>query len=170
MTMKIIGAFLIISGCAGVGFALSQNFRREEQALEALNQCLEWMICEMNYRMPPLASLFYGAANVCKGAVSQTMERFAQELEHQLTPDIGLCMQAAISAVPNLPEKAAEHFLSLGTSLGQFDLEGQIDRLEAASAKCKQAMQRMNKGRDVRIRNYQTLGICAGVALVIIFL
>lgn len=170
MTIKILGAFLIIAGSAGVGYALSRNCRREEQALGELVRCLEWMICEMNYRMPPLASLFRGAADVCKGAVSQTMGQFAYELERQLTPNVDACMYAAIAAVPNLPEKTAEHLRSLGTSLGQFDLEGQIDRLQAASVLCKQDLQRMSNGRETRLRNYQTLGICAGVALVIIFI
>lgn len=170
MTIRILGAFLIIVGCTGVGYALSRNYRREEQAMEELVQCLEWMICEMGYRMPPLASLFRGAANVCKGVVSETMEQLAYELEQQLTPNVGACMYAAIAAVPNLPEKPANHLRSLGTSLGQFDLEGQINRLEAAAALCKQDLQRMSSGREARLRNYQTLGICAGVALVIIFI
>lgn len=170
MTIRILGAFLIMSGCTGVGYAMSRSFRREEQEMEDLVKCLEWMICEMNYRMPPLASLFRAAADMCNGTVSQTMERFAQELEQQLTPNAGICMQVAIAAVPNLPEKVAGHLRSLGTSLGQFDVEGQLDRLEAASVLCKQDLRHMSSGRDTRIRNYQTLGICAGVVLVIIFI
>lgn len=170
MTIRILGAILIISGCTGVGYALSRNYRREERAMEDLVQCLEWMMCEMNYRMPPLAALFRGAAEVCKGTVSQTMGQMAYELEQQLTPNIGACMHAAIAAVPNLPEKPGDHLRALGTSLGHFDLEGQIDRLQAASILCKQELKRMSNERETRLRNYQTLGICAGVALVIILL
>lgn len=170
MTIRVLGAFLIIAGCAGVGCALARNYRREEQAMGELVQCLEWMICEMNYRMPPLASLFRGAADVCKGAVSQTMRQLANELDQQLTPNVDACMYAAITAVPNLPERPAAHLRALGTSLGHFGLEGQINRLQAASVLCKQDLQRMSSGRETRLRNYQTLGICAGVALVIIFI
>lgn len=170
MTIRILGALLILGGCTGVGFALSRNYRREEQAMEELLQCLEWMICEMSYRMPPLALLFRGASGMCKGKVSQVMERFAYELEQQITPNVCVCMNAAIATVPNLPEKPAEHLRMLGTSLGQFDLQGQIERLESASTLCKQDLQRISNGREERIRNYQTFGICAGVILVIIFI
>ena len=170
MTIKILGAILIIAGCAGVGYSLARNYRREEQAMGELVQCLDWMICEMNYRMPPLAALFRGASDVSKGPISQALGKMAFELEQQLTPNVEACMHAAIAAVPNLPEKPADHLRSLGTSLGQFDLEGQIDRLQAASVLCKQDLQSMGSGRETRLRNYQTLGICAGVALVIILL
>ena len=170
MTVKILGAFLIILGCGGVGFAICQSYRRDEQAMEQLQQSLEWMVWELNYRMPPLATLCRGAADVSKGTVSQVLRQLASELEQQLTPDASTCMTAAIATVPNLPGKAAEHLKALGTILGRFDLQGQISGLEAAAALCKRDLQNMGNGRELRMRNYQTLGLCAGAALVIIFL
>ena len=170
MTMKILGAFMTIAGCTAVGYALSQNLRREERAMGELVECLEWMICEMNYRMPALSSLFQGAANVCKGAVSKTLKRFAYELDQQANPCASVCMYAAVSAVSDLPERTAHHLCSLGTSLGQFDLDGQINRFEAASVLCRNELQKISSDRETRTRNYQTLSICAGVALVIIFI
>lgn len=170
MTIRILGALLIVSGCTGVGYAMSYCFRREEQAMEDLVKCLEWMVCEMNYRMPPLAALFLDAANMSKGTLSQTMERFAVELQQQVSPNPAICMYTAIAAVPTLPERVSAHLQTLATNLGYFDLEGQLDRLEAAVSMCRQDLHRMSSGKEIRMRNYQTLGLCAGVALVIIFI
>lgn len=169
MTIKIIGAILIIASCGGLGFSMCQNHRREEQAIEQLAQSLDWMVWELNYRMPPLAALCRGAAEAGRGAVSQVLQQLAYELDSQLTPDISACMTAAIAAVPRLPEKAAAHLKTVGTSLGRFDLQGQISALEMAAALCKRDLQHMSSGREIRMRNYQTLGLCTGAALVILF-
>lgn len=168
--IQIVGALLVICGCAGVGYALSYHLRREEKSLEELQQCLDWMICEMNYQMPPLSHLFRGAAGTCKGVLSQFMECFAQELEHHTFPNVNECMERTLSTMTNIPEKTVANLKTLGTSLGQFDLDGQLDRLQACSALCKQDLARMKLDQDVRIRNNQTLSICAGVVLVIILL
>lgn len=170
MTLKILGAVLIITGCGGVGFAICMSYRREEQALEQLSQSIEWMIWELNYRMPPLAVLCRGAADAGQGAISQVLEQLALELDQQVTPDARTCMNVAIATVANLPEKAEKLLRILGTSLGRFDLQGQISGLEAVGELCKHDLQNMGNGRDMRMRNYQTLGLCAGAALVILFL
>ncbi len=169
MTIKIFGAILIIASCGGLGFSLCQNHRREEQAVEQLAQSLDWMVWELNYRMPPLAALCRGAAEAGKGTVSQVLQQLANELDSQLTPDISACMSAAIASVPRLPERATEHLKALGTSIGRFDLQGQISALESAAALCKRDLQHMSSCREMRMRNYQTLGLCAGAALVILF-
>ena len=170
MTVKIMGALLIILGSGGVGLALSANDRRQEQAMRDLHQCLQWMAWELSYRRPSLAGLSRGAAQCCPGVVGQVLDRFAAELDQQLLPDPGICMNAALCAVKNIPKCAAFHLSQLGSTLGRFDLENQIRSLEAAEALCKQELEHMRSGMDVRIRNYRTLSLCAGTALVIILL
>ncbi len=168
--VKLLGAVCIIAGCGGVGFSMCCNYRKQEQAMQQLLRGLEWMILELNYRMPPLAALCRGAAAEINGTVGQVFLQFADELDHQLTPDVSTCMAAAISATARVPEAVKGHLWALGTSLGRFDLQGQICGLEAAAALCKRDLQLMSSGRDVRLRNYQTLGLCAGAALVILFI
>lgn len=170
MIIRIFGAFLIIGGCTGVGFAVSGNYRRQERAMEELLRCLQWMSCELNYRIPPLPVLCRSASEICQGPVSKVMLQLADELDRQLTPDVATCIHAALSAVPGIPDKAEAHLRRLGKSLGRFDLQEQIASLEAAMAGCRQELETISGNREVQTRNYQTLGLCAGAALVIIFL
>ena len=57
----------------------------------------------------------------------------------------------------------------MGSSLGRFDLEGQLQGLESVRIYCREQLDELSKDRDVRLRSYQTLGLCAGAALAILF-
>ena len=63
-----------------------------------------------------------------------------------------------------------ELLLELGRGLGSFDLNGQLRGIEAVRRQAIEALQESVNDRDVRIRSYQTLGLCAGAALAILLL
>ena len=170
MSTKIFGAVLIIAGCGGVGFALSGNYLRQERALEQLLKCLQWMHCQLEYAMPPLAQLCRGAAKACTGPISMVMAHFSEALDQQQSSEVSACMATAILAVKTLPESAAIHLDDLGTSLGQFDLQGQLSGLESAITKCRNELETIRSGKENRTRTYRTLGLCAGAALVILLI
>ena len=170
MSIKIIGAALIIAGCGGVGFSMAASHRKEEKALRQLIRALDYMGCELQYRLTPLPELCRCAASESGGAVSQALINLASELESQVSPDAPSCMNAALSRTAGLPSAARKNLQLLGTSLGQFDLQGQLTGLEAARKHCRRELEELSRDRDVRLRSYQTLGLCAGSALAILFL
>lgn len=170
MNVKLVGAALIIAGCGGVGFSMAAAHRREEKALRQLIRALDYMGCELQYRLTPLPELCRCAAAESGGAVSQALVNLASELEAQVAPDAASCMNAALSKIQHLPQAARKNLLALGSSLGQFDLQGQLTGLEAARKQCRRELDELSKNRDVRLRSYQTLGLCAGSALAILFL
>ncbi len=59
---------------------------------------------------------------------------------------------------------------TLSYSLGKFDLEGQLQGLEAAKADCQRRLQNMEQGKESRLRSYRALGLCGGAALAILLL
>jgi hypothetical protein len=58
----------------------------------------------------------------------------------------------------------------LGTSLGRYDLQGQLNGIESVRIRCRSDLEELERNRDVRLRSYQRLGLCAGCALAILFL
>ena len=170
MNIKLVGAALIVAGCAGVGFSMAAAHRREEKALRQLIRALDYMGCELQYRLTPLPELCRCAAAESGGAVSQLLVNLAAELDAQVAPDAASCMNAALSKTQHLPQMSRKNLLMLGSSLGQFDLQGQLTGLEAARKQCRRELDELSKNRDVRLRSYQTLGLCAGSALAILFL
>ena len=69
MTIKLMGAILVFTGCGGFGFAMASAHRREEQALGQLMLALEFMECDLSCRLTPLPQLCYSAANTASGQV-----------------------------------------------------------------------------------------------------
>ena len=78
-------------------------------------------------------------------------------------------MYAVLSKLENLPKSTAEALGLLGKSLGRFDLNGQLLGVESVRSYCRRELGSLEAGRDQRIRGYQTLGVCAGAALAILF-
>lgn len=170
MSLKFLGAVLIILGCGGFGFLVTASYKREELALRHLIGVLDFMQCELQYRMTPLPDLCRQAGKENKNSIGHYMTVLASELESQVSPDVSSCMNAALACVYNLPNRVQRAFELMGTSLGRFDAEGQIRGLESVRAFCRAELDAMAVNRDVRLRSYQTLGLCMGAALAILFI
>ena len=170
MTVKLIGAVLVFTGCGGFGFSMAAAHRREEQALRQLLAALEYMECDLSCRLTPLPQLCRAASNAVTGPVHTFLLRLEEELNAQTAPDAACCVQTVTAQLPGLPPRLSAHLLELGTCLGRFDLPGQLRGLRSAQQRCHMTLEELRINRDVRLRSYQTLGLCAGAALAILFL
>lgn len=136
------------------------------QLLDVLN----FMECELQYRLTPLPELCRQAGTAARGTVREVLLCFVGELESQIAPDAGSCMRAAVACEKDVPESIRNIFLQMGQTLGHFDLPGQMQDLEAAKEACQSRLNALSQNREERLRGYQTLGLCAGAALVILFI
>ena len=168
--MKWIGAVLIILGCGGFGFSLAAGHRSAENGLRQLTSALDFMECELRYRMTPLPILCKNAGTERNGAVRAVLLQLAAELDAQVTPEVSSCMDAALNHVGDMPKQVLSVFLELGQTLGRFDLNGQLKGLNSARQRCRRELDILTANRDIRLRSYQTLGLCAGAALAILFI
>jgi len=170
MTLKWIGALVVLFGCGGFGFFLAAQYRMEERNLRQLIAALDYMECELEYRLTSLPELCRKTASVSTGTVRRILEALHRELERQIAPDAACCMDAALRSCGNLSAEMEKLFLQLGKTMGQFDLPGQLRGLAGIRRECCQVLNRITENRDSRVRSYQTLGLCAGAALAILFL
>ena len=139
MTIRIVGAALLILGCGSVGFQMAAAHMREERILRQLLRLLDYMECELQYHLTPLPELCRQAAEQEAGVLKGVFLRLAEELDNQM-------------------------------SLGKFDLQGQIRGLEGLRGECRRELKMLEAGRASRLREYKTLGLCAGAALAILFI
>lgn len=169
MNIKWIGAALIICGCGLTGFSMSAAYRREEQDLRQMLAALDYMTCELQYHASPLPELCRHAGTERRGCVSKLFLNLANELESQVSPDVQSCLAVAAATAGALPKRIQEAVCILGSSLGRFDLEGQLQGLDTVRSYCRKQLEEMSVGKETRLRSYQTLGLCAGAALAILF-
>lgn len=168
MMLKIIGSALIVFGCGGFGFVLASAHRREVRILRNLITSLSYMKCELQFQKTPLPQLCRKTATCTGGPVGKYFAALAHELESQVCPDVRSCSIHALSSSKDLPASVRDGILKLSDTLGAFDLKGQLDGLEYAGSQAEQALKNLLQNQDQRLRNYQTLGLCAGAALAIL--
>ena len=169
MSIKLIGAAFIICSCGLVGFKFSAACRAEEHDLRQLISALDYMVCELSYRRSALPDLCSLVGKERNGTVGRLFRNLAKELNTQVAPDVQSCLAAAAATSGALSRKVQQAVCIMGSSLGRFDLDGQIQGLESVRTYCREQLNEMSKDRDIRLRSYQTLGLCAGAALAILF-
>lgn len=170
MPIKYIGAVLVFLSSGAFGFVLAANCRKEERHLSELTRLLENMQNELEYRLTPLPQICTSLASDASGVLKKVFAQLSRELDDQIAPDAATCMQAAILSVKELPNSIKNVLLALGNSLGRYDLEGQMREISAVKQQCDAKIAHMRDNLDVRLRSYQTLGLCAGAGLAILFL
>ena len=169
MNMKIIGVVLIIASCGMFGFMRGINLKREIKALHDLVGILNFMECELNFKLTPLPKLCRDCASHGQ-SLDNLFLTLADELENQIAPDVSTCMKASIGKCGYQSSALLPFLLELGHSFGKFDLQGQLTGIKTVRQSCEKELEVLDSGKLLRIRNYQTLGICAGAALAIILL
>ena len=170
MSIKWIGAVMVIACCGWFGFSMAAAHRREESTLRKLIGVLDYIECELQYHLTPLPELCRQAASETTGVIRAVFTVLATELDDQISPDVGSCMDAVLARIHEIPKITKYCLQLLGKSLGRFDLQGQLSGLSGVRQQCRQELQSMCVNKEVRLRSYQTLGLCAGAALVILFI
>lgn len=170
MYFKVIGAVLIFAGCGSFGYKVARAHMRELNTLRQLASLLDYMGCELQYRATPLPDLCRQAAGEAEGSLQKVFLTLSHALEDRLSPNVADCMDNALQNAGDLPSKSKDALAQLGSSFGRFDIDGQLKGLEAVRQSCRTMIDELERDKDTRLRGYQTLGLCAGAALAILFI
>lgn len=170
MGYELLGASLIVGGCGSFGICLGAAARREVKELEGLLRVLDLMENQLQYRLTPLPELCRMAGKEASGTVGRVFAALARELDRQTAPEVAGCMNAALREQAGLSPEVGRALGALGRDLGRFDLPGQLRGLERARSRCGKRLEEVRNNRLARLREYRTLGLCAGAALAILLL
>ena len=166
--IRILGAVAVIAGCSSFGFSLAAAARRECGHLRCLIRAIQHMQWELKYRMTELPELCRLAGENCSGAVSDIFGEMAEKLHRREVIDVSAAFLSEVNR-RELPRKVRWNLRQLAQCLGRYDLEGQLQGLEAVRQQCRADLNALESDRAERMRSYQTLAVCAGTALVILF-
>lgn len=169
MTLKLLGAVLIILSCSGFGFYIAAAHKKEVYYLQKLITVIEFMEWELEYRLTPLPQLCSNVAEKTKRTFSEVFQNLSKELTYQIAPNAATCMRSALAEQKNIPEQTAQYMHMMGESLGEYNVEGQLKSLEQLRLLIQKKLDELTENQTQRLRCYQTLGVCAGAALAILF-
>ena len=169
MMVRMVGAGILVVGCGGFGCLLGYHYRREEQMLRWLLAAMQEMQWELKYRITPLPDLCRVAADASGGKIRELFLTLERELRSCSVSEISGCINGMLTGM-EIPSRCRHCLKNLGSSLGRFDLEGQIQGLQSACGQCRQYIGQLRENRSDRLRSYQTLALCAGFGLAIILI
>ena len=168
MTIRVLGAGLLMAGCWGFGWSISASHRAEVRMLRQLLAATQEMEWELRYRLTTVPALCRLAAGKTGGPVQDIFRELGQALDSCAVSEVSGCMNGLLSKSP-VPRRVNQCLKELGETLGRFDLESQLLGLQALSHRCRELLGETEANAAERMRTYQTLALCAGAALVILF-
>lgn len=169
MNLKIIGGICIIVACGGCGFLLATQYSQKIRQFQNLVSLLYFLECELQYRHTPLPQLCMEGSRQISGKISRVFLLLSNELDAQITPNVYRCMHAAIEKSDISDNFIRAHLEDLGNNLGRFDIDGQVTELQRIRTNCERTLLELSNNKSNRLRSYQTLGLCAGAAIAILF-
>lgn len=170
MHMKWIGIILIIAGCGSCGFYVAATEKSEIRMLKQLIRAISFMESELRYNLKKLPEICNETAKISGGVIRDIFRSLAKSLEFQMEPDAASCMINAIENTRGIPRRIRFYLIQLGRTLGRFDLIGQLSELEHLAESCNNELKLLTHEQGTRLRGYQTLALCTGVAVAILLL
>ena len=167
-----MGAVLVIAACGGFGVSLSAGHRRQERLLRQLLRALHTMRWEQQYRLTPLPELFAALGEGTEPVTAAFFRGCAamMEADRALPPQLVLGRAMEQTTSLQWSARTRETVRNLAFSLGKFDLGGQVRAIELAQERLRAELAEVQAGSRARCRSYETIGICAWLALAVILL
>ena len=151
--IRYIGAFCIVAACGACGFSMAAGVKNIQKNLKSLQDALELIQCQMEFRLTELPELCDLVQAACPGAVGRFFASLGSTLQQG-----ELC---------RVPEAVA---VCLARNTDQMELAAQLQGLEAARSECALALAKLEQEKMGMLRSYRALGLCGGAALAILLL
>ena len=155
--IRMIGAALVVLSSGAVGFGFARAVKLQCAQLEGLLWALDTMQSEMSARLTPLRR--------------QRPSGFRKKSRDILLP-VPVCFKRGFQQAKGFRpgDESVQALYGLSLNLGRFDLESQLAAIERTKASVTAALLALQGQKRARCRSYETIGICAGLALAVMLL
>ncbi|MDR3592996.1 MAG: stage III sporulation protein AB [Negativicutes bacterium] len=171
MWLKILGSMLIVAAGGWTGFAVANRYCERTRQIGQLIGCLTALRSYVNYASMPLPEALSHCGSQVDGPVRELFHHTARTLTAcgWLTPRQALAgaLETAAGRL-ELGEPEREALLQLGANLGSTNRGEQQKYLTMVLAQLEQLEQESRRARDQNVKMYRYLGICGGLAVVIL--
>ena len=170
--IRMIGAALVVLSSGAVGFGFARAVKLQCAQLEGLLWALDTMPSEMSARLTPLAQLFSGLSACRQKDVAAFFAEAGRALSAQPYCTVPVCFKRGFQQAKGFRpgDESVQALYGLSLNLGRFDLESQLAAIERTKASVTAALLALQGQKRARCRSYETIGICAGLALAVMLL
>lgn len=166
--LKTMGVILVLAGAGGFGIGKALQFYRVVRHLREFRSAVEILKCEINYTLLPLPELCRLTAKRLSGPPAQFFRNLAALLGEEISRDRAVAEAMESAKGLTLPEDAQMAVLELCNTLGRYDLEGENRMLQLTAHRLNAALERCEAEKKPRAKSYAALGICTGIAIIIL--
>lgn len=166
--LKLCGMALILGTSVWTGFGAAARVRKTAAQLDQLRRSLEIMRCEIACRLTPIRKLCRMLSEACTGELSRFYARMGERLQQGDSVVNAAAEARRVCRGLLLPPQITLTMDELFSSFGSYDYEAQLRLIDLAAERTAAAQKRLEEGKRDRCRSYEILGICAGIAIVIL--
>lgn len=169
--LKLLGAALLLSGCAGFGWSGVRNLELRVKTLRSMSAALELIGCELDFRAPPVRELFERLAVETEQPAASFFRACAEEMSvGEGRPLSELWRKCVKERLTSLKQAEAACLISVGAVLGRYDAQSQRRALNRAREQLDGYLSGAMQERRQKGRVYGALSAAAGVFLVVLLL
>lgn len=158
---------LIFGASVWTGFQAAASVRKAFRQLAQLRVALELMRCEISCRLTPARKLMRIVADSIRGELAGYFSRTEAALARGDSVEKA-AQEAAAHTDLRLPAEVCQSLDELFGSFGGYDAAGQLRMIELTQTRVADALQHLADEKPKRCRCYEILGLCTGLALVIL--
>lgn len=165
--MKIIGIVFIVISSISMGLRIGSALKKKCTHLQELLNALELFKNELLFSHKPLPKVCADLAESFQEGVGRMFANISLLMEENRWMSFKTAMERALGTYPD--ELPSEILLEFAGNMGKYDLDAQVRGIELASSRIRQILDVMENERGTKSKTYKTLSICAGIAIIILF-
>ncbi|ATY84394.1 stage III sporulation protein AB [Kyrpidia spormannii] len=171
--LQWVGSAFVLTASAGLGFYKAERLRKRVEALRSVQAGLQLLDTEIAFSATPLPRALARIARVCAPPAAVIFADAAEGLESRPEVGAGVHWEAAVGkrcAELALAPADEEILVQFGRTLGVSDREDQRKHIRMALERLSVQEREAAGEAAQRVRMWRSLGILAGLAVVVLLM
>lgn len=168
--VRLMGAILVATGCAWMGFSAAAALGAQVRALEDMANGLHLLEQELELNRHPLPQLMQRLIPRSSGPAKELFQGCAQALDSLAREEFSIAWRRLVVDLDALGEAGQLCLLPLGDTLGRCGCEEQCQTVAAICRRLEGLTSQAQEERRRQGKVYQTLGLSGGAFLIILLI
>lgn len=170
---KLFGAFFLAVGAAGFSLCICRDLRRRLVLLKEVKYMYQLIQNEIRYSALPMPQIFENISDKIKAPLGDMLKSISRRMQHSQGGILSeIWQQEATLCLSDVPftKRQKEGLLRFPECMGMIDGEGQAKALQHRIEELDGWITGQEKEADEKSRVIMSLGIGAGLLLIIVLL